>query len=501
MLRIEAVTPFTEIRVLDAQFKPVILPANTGAVDVLVTPGLYEIGFRGREDWDSQHVIAEPGSAIIPVKQQAPEPAAESMPAAPPTASGAAQPADATVVVVLTRPDEGDLVGLSVELVSADGAQTLVPDMTPERSGNWCFPATAGYWRLRINEAAARQPFEMAITVVPGYVAQVSAPLLSGVEGLRVDLEKLRFRLQRQTLRSTADQELIGFEEAALAAISSGRSLFGPQFEQLIEQLAGDNAANPMLGVLAAHMCELGMDSHSAFRERLLDRLEQLTGGPGVHPDVAILRLSSAVRLGGVSGPKTPVLFPPILAASWRMLLEATRQCPELIPAGSLCDRIADRLWSSRIWTAWTAPPLDAKPVARARSIGVGGKMSATGEIDTYGSRIIELLAHPQIRQWFRHASSYEGGTAEGLAWESNAVTPAEAAIATALFPVAKTEERQPMLERWVDRLAAQSGDQAHASPSLMGERLGLPQSTVERALGSLADKLDAQASMFRIKS
>jgi len=510
-LKIEAATPFTEIRVLDARFEPVALPANTGAVEVAVTPGLYEVGFRCGDDWESQHVIAEPGRRSISVRQKTRRrKAARTRPS---TASAEPpRPAAATVVVSLEPPGGGDTGGLSVALISADGAQTIAPDLTPDAGSTWCFPVAPGFWRLRINEALARQPFEMAITVVPNYVARVRAPLTAADEGLRVDLDKLRFDLPRRGAPEAVSEERLAFEEAALAALGTGRSLFGERIDRLIDDLAEKKALNPMLGILAAHLCERGDDDHLSFRARLLDRLEEMTGGPSHHPDVAILRIAFEARHRGLTGAQTPILFPPILAASWRLLLDVARERPELIPPGSLCEHIADRLWSSSLWTAWTAPPLDATPVtaqpAEAKPWPAVRSVLAAAEphpppqqTAIKSDTIAELLAHPEVREWLREASGQEPAGGEGLAWDSEAmVTPAEVAVASAIFPVAQNEVRQSMFLRLADRFAGPSAARGLKDAGAIAEELGLPRATVDRAVGRLADKLGAVANNLKIK-
>ena len=70
-LNLRATDRFTEIRVLNARFEPVALSANTGSTTVNVAPGLYEVGFRqGKDDWQSQHVVASPGMSEVTVQQR-----------------------------------------------------------------------------------------------------------------------------------------------------------------------------------------------------------------------------------------------------------------------------------------------------------------------------------------------------------------------------------------------------------------------------------------------
>lgn len=513
-LKISAASPYTEIRVLDATFEPLALTANSGSLEIDVTPGLYEVGFRVEEEWESQHVIAEPGAGEIVVEQSAAAARGAQDDAALETlACEQHEPGPrgdgATVIVVLRPADDAEspLAGwdsITVTLLDAADTAEVAADLSPDLPWTWRFSVAPGFWRLRINEAHPRQPFEMPITVIPDYVLHVSAPLRPVGEGPCVDLERFRMRLLRPDDQSAMDDMLIGFEEAALAALGSGRSLFGPDIENLIADLAGDKALNPMLGIFAAHLCEHGRDGHIAFRERLLERLTDLTGGRAfAQPDVEILRLAFMMRRGQPIDAEPPILFPPMLAASWRLLLEVAGVQPSLIPSGSLCERVADRLWSSSLWTAWTAPPLveAAIPTTRSAVEPELETLTVPEDLAVSGEKIAALLDHVELRQWFREASTSMTELPEGLAWHSEAaVTPAEAAIAFVLYPVADDEERQSRFSRLAQHHERSFASAEKADPGTMAARLGLPQATVERALSSLAEKLDAMASSFNIK-
>lgn len=614
-LTVAANAAYTEIRILDARFEPVALGANTGQVSVDVPPGLYEVGFRSAEGWQSQHAIVMPGAGEVRVEQDA------SNAPAPKTVSPVTIDVshDANVIVDLTpasgKPGAGAipiaLNKLTVTLINAEDGRIVATDLDKDSLSLWRFDVTPGVWRLRINEAHPRQPFEIAITVIPDYVACVTAPFRQAQDGDCLDLERLRFRLLMSGEAARPRPDIVGFEEAALTALAADRPLFGPSIEQLIDSLLDEKALNPMLGILAGHLCHRGDDEAFNFQERLIRWLEQATGTTMRHPDVAALRIGYLMRIGGALADQPPVLFPPLLTASWRILLEASKLEPRLIPAGSLSDQVADRLWASSQWIAWTAPPIDAAAsmarldTARVEVSGTAaaGAVEANGEApeparaearhrdtreaatvtesvelpeatlesaDRGGRRqrppprrggprsvltarrrtrpvatspaaegggadpaidptieatprpsfvptplgerqpsmrspsantavIATGLAHAQLRDWIRDATGKTD--ASGVAWTNEqGITPAEAAIASAVYPILPNEELQVAIGKFVQSFTGLTEGANRPTALERTEALGLPRATIERSLDSLATKLVDHAAMFKIK-
>jgi hypothetical protein len=518
-LKVSAADPFIEIRLLNARFEPVTLPANVGQVTVAVPPGVYELGFRTSTGWQSQHVVADPALNEVTVTQESPKPGPRSAASDPLPAVGPRpqlQPG-ATVVVSLTGTtsglyDVGTAPKVLVTLSRGDDRDAIVADLVPGQWRSFQFAVPPGYWRLRLSEPGDRPPFELPLTVCPAYRVDVVAPLCS-TGNMSVDLERLRVRLLPLDDPAPMDPLLAGFEEAALRGLGSGRTLYGQDFEQkLIADLAGDKVRNPMLGILAAHLCDRGNDDDDLpFQERLLSRLDSLTGLPAiVHPDVAALRLRFRMRKGQPIDNEPAAPFPPLLAASWGALLDAARLRPSLIPAGSLCERVAARLWSSSLWVAWSAAPLATplQPRAVTRSATAEAKV-ATDDFASLSDKIASGLANRQLRDWFRKARNASRGSADGLDWDNMlALTPAEAAVARILHPVAADEERQDRFARLGETIKRRMtteivGNLTPVAGNLtaMSKALGLPPTVVEQAVGSLASKLDSFASELKFKN
>lgn len=506
-LTIAARTPYTEIRVLNARFEPEPLPANVGSVHLHARPGIYEVGFRVGDDWETKQVVLDPGAPGETVTQSAAADRSAEMPAEP---ACAALPT-ATLVVEFISAEPGTV---KVVLISAQDDTQLPPDLVPGAPMLCQFAAAPGYWRLRFDERLTREPFEIPMTIVAGYTAYVSVPLRDTSEGRCVDLELMRFRLIPSGAPLAVSPSLLSFEESAYAALRAGRTIYGPEVDRLIDELQQDSASNPVLGMFAAHLCDLSRDSEFGFQERLLGWLEKVTGGPGQHPDVTALRLGFLRRTGRDLTQVPPQPFPPIMTASWRLLLEAAREEPALIPAGSFSDRIADRVWASSQFIAWTAPPMaEASPMAsspvtpganKARSLAPQVIATALSDVAsvTAGGMIVSGLAHAALRQWLRKATTEQQGHTRGLEWDHpDMVSSAELAVATALYPLAPTEDFQEKFERFAVQYAtSRPNPHEPAGTANALARLGLPPATIERALGSLASKLSDRAGDFKIE-
>jgi hypothetical protein len=517
-LNVSAADPFIEIRLLNARFEPVTLPANVGHVTVAVPPGVYELGFRTSTGWQSQHVVADPALNEVTVAQESPTSGSRSAASDPlPAVEPRPQPKPGTSVVVSLTGTPSGLYDVDtapkvlVTLSRGDDRDEIVPDLVPGQWRSFQFAVPPGYWRLRLSEPGDRPPFELPLTVCPAYRVEVVAPLCS-TGNMSVDLERLRVRLLQLDNTAPMDPLLAGFEEAALRALGSGRTLYGRDFEQqLIDNLVGDKVHNPMLGILAAHLCDRGRDDDLPFQMQLLSRLDSLTGLPAiVHPDVAALRLRFRMRTGQPIDNEPAAPFPPLLAASWGALLDAARLRPSLIPAGSLCERVAARLWSSSLWVAWSAAPLATplQPRAVTRSATAEAKV-ATDDFVSLSDTIASGLANPQLREWFRNARNASRGSADGLDWDDMlALTPAEAAVVRILHPVAADEEKQDRFAKLGETIkrrmtTANVGNLTPVAANLtaMSKALGLPPTTVEQAVGSLANKLESFASEQKIKN
>jgi hypothetical protein len=126
--------------------------------------------------------------------------------------------------------------------------------------------------------------------------------------------------------------------------------------ENMIEDMLNTKFLNPMLGIYGAHLVVLqnAPDSKDVIRE-VLPNLQKLVGEL---PDVTCLRL----YLDDPSALTLSYPFPPMLLASWSIIV---KNCPtqnNLVPAKSFSASIAGSLWGSGAWLGWKLPETAAAP-------------------------------------------------------------------------------------------------------------------------------------------
>src|SRR5262249_43973089 len=124
--------------------------------------------------------------------------------------------------------------------------------------------------------------------------------------------------------------------------------------DELIYAVLFGKFRNPMLGLFGAHLLLLKTESAEEKKD-LAGHLPVIIGnlrglfGPR-HPDVGAL----ALALGDPPA-VTAFAVPPLLRRSWSMIVNATVARPDLVPAGSLSARVADRLLAYEPWLLWSA--------------------------------------------------------------------------------------------------------------------------------------------------
>lgn len=517
-LCIREIDSFTEVRILDGDLVRVPLAANTGPIDVDVPPGIYEVGFRRDGPWKTQQIIVRSGSEPVTV---APKDRSALFQVSTLANTVSEATSDTASVLVELKGadglalDEATAALFGIELIDCGDvllkplyAQAVAP-------GTWRFAAPPGCWRLRISQPGAAPPLELALTVWPGWALQLVAPLVApGQDGgsPQVGLDNLRVRMPPAHAMDLATQpDLISYEEAALSALTSARWLYGDHFNSLLEALFADKPQNAMLGLYAAYLCD-----DNARVGRMVDRLERLLGpaqpdGPFAagHPDVRALRLKLSLAEGRSIDGEPPFSFPPLLARSWKTLVMAARLRPELIPHGSLSERVADRLWPASLWLAWyggTTAEIPRRAAApRTRSAAPGAPDADAGEaapppFEESRNLIVAALAQSEIRDWFRDArvrlEQKLEDVSRGVDWENDAVTPAEVSVGTALCTIAPSEENQQKYQR----IALSYVHAAASDAESLAAQLGLPPAAIVTTAASLAAKLLAQASLHNLE-
>jgi hypothetical protein len=148
-------------------------------------------------------------------------------------------------------------------------------------------------------------------------------------------------------------------EDLTRLALAQGRLTLS---KTLVETILRGEFGSPTLGLFGGHLCHRFRDQlgFPVNLSKVVDRLRQLLGMD--HPDVAALALAA-----GELPSDYRFSVPPMLAASWQLILEATAKRPGLVPADSPAARIADRVCQGGPWLVWEHDgPLDTSALPPA---------------------------------------------------------------------------------------------------------------------------------------
>lgn len=145
-----------------------------------------------------------------------------------------------------------------------------------------------------------------------------------------------------------ARQPVVHDEQARLAEISldaltQHRAILSEQMRQILR----DKFEQPLLGLIGAHLLLREPNQAGLFRV-VMKNLTKMLGAK--HPDVSALR--TRLRRAAAAS----VSEPPMLRASWDLLVEASGHNPELIVPNSDAGKIAEFIVPGRGWLVWQPP-------------------------------------------------------------------------------------------------------------------------------------------------
>jgi hypothetical protein len=254
------------------------------------------------------------------------------------------------------------------ELFDQRGRPVQLPAPTPDPQGygravGWAVPLPPGGYRLRW-AGPSEQPVEHAVWLSPGWQTLLFVPQ----DARGPSLPEMSIHLLRAG--SSWDRWSTGWlaAETALAALrGTTASAIDPRSADFVT-----DADNPMLALLTLHILgrarEAGVlgDDNQGWTERAAGGIRQLRRSLGRHPDVAALaeqwpRGSAGRRPARV--PATP--WPPLLAASLDLLLDADARPPGVIPAGSLTEAVSGQRYANSPWLLWDPEGLPLEPQPR----------------------------------------------------------------------------------------------------------------------------------------
>lgn len=216
-----------------------------------------------------------------------------------------------------------------------------------------------GTYVLRIKAAVSgSQCQKMAVVVCPGWQTQV----VMAAERFRRSMKGGFKAAPRATLTDAAVfmvktdnhedpgefmEKHLRLTELARQGLAQGRSPIRPGDMQ---EMLWAKFANPMLGIIGTHLLLRGPEPDWNMLGNVVSNLENIANG---HPDIQALRFAVDAHQNIATPRSISFSCPPMLSASWRLVVEASARKPDLVPKGSLADRIGGGLIGGGPWLVW----------------------------------------------------------------------------------------------------------------------------------------------------
>jgi hypothetical protein len=375
--------PGAELFLIDGNFR--LLQRGIGRENFSVPPGLYKLKSRSGRASSERIVIVHEGMAPIDLE---PIPLVSGMPfsGAPKThefhvaaAVRAGGQPEAVLgrgsnVVILARrwtaPQPSDATepaphpgrGLSLRdlngtlLIDLETSSKPSPDFDPSVSLNVSLNPGAYLLALALPDGRTVQQTVVAAAGWQTHVYLLEDASVDRAAGVDIVNSAITYRKPGDSF--DPDDQRLRNEEMARRALQDERGFLSKDMRQLIAA----PETSPMLALLGAHL--LVRDARrAAGREesnpQSLPQADQLTldqvvanlrKALGIHPDV-----EAVAMLAAGSAPELPFDQPPMLRASWELLLEASLEHPQLIGPASLTATAAERIWGEGPWLLWLA--------------------------------------------------------------------------------------------------------------------------------------------------
>jgi hypothetical protein len=386
-LRISLDSPFVEVFVTDDRLVGVRLQARAETRFAELPPGVYEVLFRSGDA--AQTVTADlrvPGSTVEVRSSASALPFSSAIPLAGTKTSreyqrdpahalarhlGTQNAAQADSSLLIFVRDPSDLgahasLGGSVKIVAQAGEPSV--DSTNwngvHRWAGTHVRVPAGEHRIRCRIGKELE-CEQTVLVARGFQTQAFFLTREDDQGtLWPDTSSLSVLMTEGSRGFDPAAEDLLTCELALQALTEGRS-----FDTIPpETLLGTKFRNPMLGLFGAHMLLRGEVKDAKLASEVVRNLYSLLGPVS---DVAALRLALRMKTGtdpDIAGwdQVAPMSEPPMLYLSWKRWAQASHRDHDLIPPGSIGDRLALHAASSGAWLVWRAGVLDETTRHRA---------------------------------------------------------------------------------------------------------------------------------------
>jgi hypothetical protein len=502
-LLVEAADQATELAVLDGQLR--VIGRGLGRLEMSLEPGLYKFKAHAGGAIDEQRVVLTGHSDPV---RFPPLPFVSPVPLAGTARTGDAWLQDAAVresgrvhksigegssiylfVHVDARAADDPAHGLTLHDGGEKGA-CLLDFRAQSASGSSPGGAAWAACRVQVSPGAYRLRWtrrsgpmlEQTIVASAGWQTQVFlawGPDPSEPDRTCFDRSDASIRMVRDgkmaegSLRPTFDpaDPLLRVTELARLGLADGRRVLAdPVFRELVDDLIDD----PMLGLFGAHMLLLEHGSGrypgridlrpvDAYLQSLsrsdvsfgtvVENLRRLVG-EGTHPDVEALGL--LLEAGGC-GYRFEV--PPMLRQSWALVVAATADHPEFVPADSLSSQVARGLWKEEPWLLWTVPGTES------------GAIAEDGQ-DDFEEALVHQIQRFQRKSRIDHQArlrSFPADSVESIAAREGSALDARRAVNPSIDPTASTPDfmhtlvlslglPRATIEQLIEKMAARPG-------------------------------------------
>ncbi|MEU6679926.1 hypothetical protein [Streptomyces sp. NPDC046925] len=263
----------------------------------------------------------------------------------------------------------------------------------------WSCELPPGGYRLRTRRMPADGlPLAQALHVLEGWTTLVFVS--NGPQGPQPQFASVQM-VRHGTGWTPADRAFDLSLEAALSGLRQGIDLVPTR--HLLELVRSGND-NPFLGIVGAHALLLHPDPDLREIRGVLQNLVHLADG---HPDIAALCTL-------IGEPVRPVVSPPMLAASCRLLVRADTADPGVLRDGSAAESVAAHLVGRGVWTTWLEQERLPEAGARGAAPRTGLDPAAPGDAAGAG-RAKALDPVDRVQRYVREVAGVEGRSVDDV--------------------------------------------------------------------------------------
>ena len=368
----------SQIFLVDGNFH--LVGRGVGRAEFSAPPGIYKVKNRSGQTDVECMIVVKPGMAAITLD---PVSVNTAMPLAGSTrtheyhmavASGAGTAPNLSIgtgsgIIIIARqwsaqvprnasaPPDNPARGLS--LVAASGAVIadvaalthVVGTLDPIVTLNVAL--SPGIYRLHLRQGDGTLVSQTVIASA-GWQTCVYLLIDSAIEyeNARVDLVNAAITIAPLGAPFTPNDAGLRAEEIARGALAASHDVVS---DAVRAQFTSADAT-PMLSLIGAHL--LLRHAKKAAASGTIERVDEIAGVSGIvarlrsqlcaHPDVEAL-----ARAVGVADEAYVFDTPPMLRASWPLVLDASIRRPSAIPVDSITGHAAERIWGEGAWLHW----------------------------------------------------------------------------------------------------------------------------------------------------